>query len=71
MSETTHGRVRAHADSGLRGNETEIGVTFWDREHVISINDALGLANAIIMTCVDGKQRNMRDKMNEHLDARL
>lgn len=70
ISKTTanprHGRVRSRPGWGLNG-ETEIGVSLGGTEYILSVEDALGLANAIILTSVDCEQRHMRDPINAYL----
>ncbi|MEJ0046986.1 MAG: hypothetical protein WDN04_13355 [Rhodospirillales bacterium] len=54
MQDPTHGRVRIEPDDP----EGRIGITLCGTQHCLSIEQALGLANAIIYTCVDHKERN-------------
>ena len=56
---SNHGRVRVLLDGS-------IGVTLAGCEHGFTLAEALGLANAIIFTCVDSETRNMRDSTPDH-----
>lgn len=58
LRKTTHGMVRHLARAG----DECVSVTLAGTEHVLPIEDALNLANAIIFTVVDKQPRHMRDR---------
>lgn len=59
-SRTSHGRVRFLPREGLPLGGV-ITVTLAGTEHVLSSDEAIGLAKAIYITAVDRAERNMQD----------
>ena len=57
---TNHGRVCFLAREGAPLGGV-ITVTLAGTEHVLSVDEALGLAKAIYLTAVDRAERNMHD----------
>ena len=63
-TQTTHGRVRA-VGKGPDELPEFIGVTLSGSEHLLPVKDALGLANAIILTTVDSEARQMQERSDD------
>lgn len=61
---SNHGRVRTLPNWGYDGSDL-IGVTLSGSEHVLTVDEALGLANAIIQNSVDHQERHMEDVIND------
>jgi len=60
---SSHGRVRTLPNWGYDGSDL-IGVTLSGSEHILTVDEALGLANAIIQNAADHQDRHMEDVIN-------